>query len=146
MVYEVPLFLMYIYLYMFKKALGLTIYKLYFFHFYIHIYLSVIRKWTLIHWCKNQYIKILGHSAMHWAIIKCLLPKMDNGNNTTWSLVSLGFASGTNFTLGIIPLLFWKDNVTLLYCQLRAETIILLGIAFMLYLNCLHICGSKLST
>ena len=72
---------------------------------------------------------------MHQAIIKYSLPKMDNGNNTTRSLVSLGFASGTNFTLGIIPLLFWKDNATLLYCQLLAEIIILLGIAFMLYLN-----------
>ena len=75
------------------------------------------KKWTLIHWCKNQYIRILGHSAMHWAITKCLLPKMDNGNNTTQSLVSLGFASGTNFTLGIIPLLFWKDNVSLLWLK-----------------------------
>ena len=103
----------------------------------MHIYLSVIRKWTLIHWCKNEYIKILGPSVMHQAIIKYSLPKMDNGNNTTRSLVSLGFASGTNFTLGIIPLLFWKDNVSLLYCKLRAETIILLGIAFMLYLNCI---------
>ena len=35
----------------------------------------------------------------------CLWPKMDNKNNTTRPLVSLSFASGTNFTSGIIPLL-----------------------------------------
>ena len=39
------------------------------------------------------------------AIRMCLWPKMDNGNKTTRLLVSLGFMSGTNFTLGIIPLL-----------------------------------------
>ena len=36
------------------------------------------------------------------AIRMCLWPKMDNGNKTTRLLVSLGFASGTNFTSGII--------------------------------------------
>ena len=34
-----------------------------------------------------------------------LHPKMDDGNITTRPLVSLDFASGTNLTLGIIPLL-----------------------------------------
>ena len=118
-----------------RKHLALPFIYCIYWNIYMHIYLSVIRKWTLIHWCKNKYIKILGPSAMHWAIIKCFLPKMDNGNNTTRWLVSHGFASGTNFPLGIIPLLFWKDNATLLYCQLWPETINLLGIAFMLYLN-----------
>ena len=36
----------------------------------------------------------------------CLRPKVDNRNNTTRSLESLGCASGTNFTSGIIPYLF----------------------------------------
>ena len=31
-------------------------------------------------------------------------PKMNNENNTTQPLVSLGCASGTNFTSGIIPI------------------------------------------
>ena len=39
------------------------------------------------------------------AIRMCLQPIVANGDNTPWLLVSLGSASGTNFTLGIIPLL-----------------------------------------
>ena len=35
----------------------------------------------------------------------CLWPNVDNRDNTLWLLVSLGCASGTNFTSGIIPLL-----------------------------------------
>ena len=42
---------------------------------------------------------------MFRAIRMCLRPKMDNGNITTRPLVSLGFALGTNFTSGIIPLM-----------------------------------------
>ena len=38
------------------------------------------------------------------AIRMCLRPNVDNGNNTTRPLVSLGCASGTNFTSGIIPI------------------------------------------
>ena len=37
----------------------------------------------------------------------CLRPNMDNGDNTTRPLVSLGCASGTNFTSGIIPILIF---------------------------------------
>ena len=40
---------------------------------------------------------------MFQAIRMCLWPNMNNGNNTRGLLVSLGFASGTKFTLGIIP-------------------------------------------
>ena len=54
---------------------------------------------------KNQYFYKLGPLAKLQAIRICLRPKVDNGNNTTWLLVSLGCASGNNFTLGIIPLL-----------------------------------------
>ena len=43
MVYEVPLFLMYIYLYVFKKSLGNTIYILYLLE-YLYAYLFVIDK------------------------------------------------------------------------------------------------------
>ena len=34
----------------------------------------------------------------------CLWPKVDEGNNTIQSLVSLGCTLGTNFTSGIIPI------------------------------------------
>ena len=57
----------------------------------------------------------MGSSPMLPAIRMCLRPKMDNGNNTTWPLVSLGFASGTNFTSGIIPLLYYKYIYLLCY-------------------------------
>ena len=39
------------------------------------------------------------------AIRMCLRPIVANGNNTPRLLVSLGCASGTNFTLSIIPLI-----------------------------------------
>ena len=48
---------------------------------------------------------------MHRAIRMYLLPNMDNGNNTTRLLVSLSFASGTNFISGIILLLFKINEV-----------------------------------
>ena len=41
------------------------------------------------------------------AIRMCLRPNVDNGNNTTRPLVSLGFALGTNFTSSIIPLIYY---------------------------------------
>ena len=50
----------------------------------------------------------MGTSATLRAIrmrLRALRPKVDNGDNTRGPLVSLGFASGTNITLGIIPLL-----------------------------------------
>ena len=47
----------------------------------------------------------MGHSATLRAIRMCLRPTVDNRNNTTRPLVSLGCASGTNFTSGIIPIL-----------------------------------------
>ena len=53
---------------------------------------------------KNQYLIKLGPSATLRAITMCLRPNMDNGNNTPRSLVSLGCASGTNFSSGIIPI------------------------------------------
>ena len=53
----------------------------------------------------TQYIKIFWPSDMLQAIRTYLQTKMDNRNNTTWLLVFLGFASVTNFTLSIIPLL-----------------------------------------
>ena len=47
----------------------------------------------------------MGPSATLWTIRMYLRPKVDNGNNTTRPLVSLGCASGTTFTSGIIYLL-----------------------------------------
>ena len=44
------------------------------------------------------------------AIRMCLRPLVANGNNTPQLLVSLGCASGTNITLGIIPFI----NLTIL--------------------------------
>ena len=38
------------------------------------------------------------------AIRMCLRPNVDNGNNTTRPLVSLGCALGTNFTSDIFPI------------------------------------------
>ena len=40
------------------------------------------------------------------AIRMCLRPKVDNENNTTRLLESLGCASGSNITSGIIPQLY----------------------------------------
>ena len=54
---------------------------------------------------RNQYFMKLGPSAVLRAIRMCLWPKVDNRINTTHQLVSLGCALGTNFTLGIIPIL-----------------------------------------
>ena len=45
------------------------------------------------------------------AIRICLQPKMDNGNNATRSLVFLGFASGTNFTSNMTPLLMLQTHM-----------------------------------
>ena len=45
------------------------------------------------------------------AIRMCLRPNVDNGNNTTRPLVSLGCASGTNFTSGIIPSIWGGHRV-----------------------------------
>ena len=54
---------------------------------------------------KNQYSKKLGPSAMLQAIRMCLRPTVISRDNTPRSLISLGCASGINFTLGIIPIL-----------------------------------------
>ena len=64
----------------------------------LFIYRPILRIRNTCNW-------ILGPSAMLYAIRMCLWPEMDNGNDTTRPLVSLGFASGTNFISGIIPLL-----------------------------------------
>ena len=47
----------------------------------------------------------LGPSAVLRAIRKCLWPKVDNRNNTTRPLVSLGCSLDTDFTSGIIAIL-----------------------------------------
>ena len=52
---------------------------------------------------RNQYLKELGPSATLRAIRMCLRPTVINRDNTPRSLISLGCASGINFTLGIIP-------------------------------------------
>ena len=48
---------------------------------------------------------MLGSSATLRTNRMCLRPNMENGNNTSWSLVSLDSTFGTNFTSDIIPLL-----------------------------------------
>ena len=55
---------------------------------------------------KNQYSKKLGPSAMLQAIRMCLRPTVISRDNTPRSLISLGCASGINFSLGIIPQLY----------------------------------------
>ena len=52
---------------------------------------------------RNQYLKELGPSATLRAIRMCLRPTVINRDNTPRLLISLGCASGINFTLGIIP-------------------------------------------
>ena len=51
---------------------------------------------------KNQYSIKLGPLTKLRAIRMCLRPNMDNRDNTPRLLVSLGRASGTNLTSGII--------------------------------------------
>ena len=48
----------------------------------------------------------MGPSSTSRAIRMCLRPKVDNRNNTTRSLESLGCASGSNLASGIIPQLY----------------------------------------
>ena len=51
------------------------------------------------------------------AIRMCLWPTVANGNNTPRLLVSLGCASGTNFTSGIIPIILIHGAVLILFYQ-----------------------------
>ena len=48
------------------------------------------------------------------AIRMCLRPTVDNRNNTTRLLESLGCASGSNFTSGIIPQMYHASETSVI--------------------------------
>ena len=56
----------------------------------------------------KSIFKRIGDSAMLRAIRMCLRTTDANADNIPWLLVSLGCVLGTNFTSGIISLLYQK--------------------------------------